>query len=140
MTEDEGILLERWLTPCSDLTSLFFVRLVEEQGQLVFAVHDEKFLYEFKFENFGPYQVADEAFLACYQTSATSFKNVKNFVGRTALVTNSRWKDSFNQMLMLGIYFTEGLLHYTISTSDSSLDILASQAPTISVTEMTILK
>ena len=139
MALDKTKILKRWDTPCSDLLRLFFVRLVDEGEQLIFSTRDEAFSYEFIFERFGPYQVADEAFLEAYQMDPTEYNSVHTsevFPGRTCLVTDSSWAKSFNQGLLLDIYFTEGLQHYSITTSDTSLDILAAAEPRMLVTQL----
>ena len=139
MAFDKTIILKRWETPCSDLSSLFFVRLIDDGKQLIFSTRDEAFSYEFIFENFGPYQVADEAFLEAYQMSLAEYNSALTsevFPGRTCLVADSSWAQSFNQELLFGIFFTESLQHYSITTSDSSLDILAAAKPKILVTRL----
>jgi len=140
MAFDRTLILERWETPCSDAKGLFIVRLIEEDG-LTFCVRDEEYEYAFKFENFGPYQVADEAFLEAYQIDIEEYKAsadaTKKLLGWTRLISNSLWEKSFNEGLMHHIYFREGLQHYSIQTWDSCLDILAPQAPVISISGLT---
>jgi len=140
MAFDRTLVLERWETPCSYVKGLFFVRLVEEVG-LTFCVRDEEYEYAFKFENFGPYQVADEAFLGAYQIEIEEHRALADFteklLGWTCLVSNSLWEKSFNEGLMHHIYFRVGLQHYSIQTWDSCLDILSSQAPVISISRLT---
>ena len=55
------------------MKGLFVVRLIEEDG-LTFCVRDEEYEYAFKFESFGPYQVADEAFLEAYQIDIEEYR------------------------------------------------------------------
>ena len=140
MAFDRTLVLERWETPCSDVQELFIVRLVEEEG-LTFCVRDEEFEYAFKFADFGPYQVADEAFLEAYQLKIEDYKalseSTQKTLGWTRLVSNSLWEKSFNEGLMHHIYFRKGLQHYSIQTWDSCLDILAPQAPVISISRRT---
>jgi hypothetical protein len=143
MAFDKTILLERWETPCSDAEGLFIVRLVEEAG-LMFCVKDTEFEYTFKFEDFGPYQVADEAFLEAYQIDIKEHyaraESTEKPLGWTRLVSNSLWEKSFNEGLMHHVYFRSGLQHYSIQTWDSCLDILAPHAPVISVSRLTVKK
>jgi len=144
MAFDKQLVYERWNTPCSDRGfSLLFAGLVHTQeGHLIFTVQDEENEYKFDFESFGPYQVADEAFLEAYQADTTDAAQMQIIearsatpIGNTSLISNSLWAKSFNEGLMLGIYFTEGLRHYHIFTADSCLDILAEVPPIISVTK-----
>ena len=140
MAFDRTLILERWETPCSDAKGLFVIRLIEEDG-LTFCVRDEEYEYAFKFENFGPYQVADEAFLEAYQIDIEEYKAsadaTKKLLGWTRLISNSLWEKSFNKGLMHHIYFREGVQHYSIQTWDSCLDILAPQAPVIFISGLT---
>ena len=140
MAFDKILVLERWETPCSDVKGLFIVRLIEEEG-LTFCVRDDEYEYAFKFDNFGPYQVADEAFLEACQIDVVEYRalanSTRNALGWTRLVSNSLWEKSFNEGLMHHIYFQEGLQHYSIQTWDSCLDILAPQAPVISISRLT---
>ena len=140
MAFDRTIILERWETPCSDAAGLFFVRLIEEKG-LTFCVRDDDNEYAFQFDNYGPYQVADEAFLEAYQRDAEEYQaladSTESLPGWTCLVSNSLWGKSFNEGLMHHIYFREGLQHYSVRTWDSCLDILAPQAPVITVSSLT---
>lgn len=138
MAQDENIVLTRWKTPCSDLPFLDYVKLVETTSDgLFFTVTDKGFLYEFHFSTFGPYQMADEAFLECYHLSKEEYDVTRNnsipSVGRTCLVKNSNWANSFEQVLMREIYFKEELQQYHIGTESSCLDILATQPPTITI-------
>ena len=114
---DKTLILERWETPCSDAKSLFIVRLVEEK-RLTFCVRDEEYEYAFKFESFGPYQIADEAFLEVYQIDMKEHTaladSTKNRLGWTRLVSGSIWEKPFNEGLMHFEYFREGLQHYSI--------------------------
>ena len=139
MAYDKTLILERWDTPCSDLGyyHLIFEGLTEKESGLTFSVRHEKEVYDFKFENFGPYQVADEAFLQAYQADVSDAYQMQKAgaspVGNTAIVTNSDWEKSFNLDLVYGLYFVSTLTHYHILTADSCLDILAATPPTISV-------
>lgn len=144
MAFDKQLVYERWNTPCSDRGfSLFFVKLAHtKEGHLIFTVRDEENEYDFDFENFGPYQVADEAFLQAFQVDTSDVTQLQETkirsatpIGNTSLISNSLWAKSFNEDLMFGIYFTEGLRHYHIFTADSCLDILAEVPPIISVTK-----
>ena len=143
MPFDKTNIFERWETPCSGLLSLYFVGLVDAGEQLTFTVRDEEFQYQFSFESFGPYQVADEAFLEAQQVDrkkhAALAASTGGFPGRTCLVSNSPWAKSFNQTL-LGLYFPNGLQHYFIQTSEASLDILAATPPLITVSKTSDIK
>ena len=139
MAFDKTLILERWDTPCADLGyDLIFEGLAENETGLTFSVRHEGEVYDFRFEAFGPYQVADEAFLQAYQLDSTDDSQTRKVaatsaVGNTCIVTNSDWEKSFNLDLMYGIFFESPLTHYHISTADSCLDILAGVPPTISV-------
>ncbi|WP_147320718.1 hypothetical protein [Hymenobacter lapidiphilus] len=138
MAYDDALVLERWDTPCSDLGwHLVFEGLIENKSGLVFSVRHEETVYNFHFEQFGPYQIADEAFLEAYQAdlseAASAQRTASPTVGNNFLVTNSNRERSFNLGLMYGIYFMEPLTHYHIATTDSCLDILSATPPTISV-------
>jgi len=144
MAFDQDKVLSRWATPCSDVEGLFMVRVVEEAG-LTFCVRDNEFIYEFFFKNFGPCQVADEAFLESYQindllVTHVGLSSVANPLGWTRQVSNSHWEKSFNQGLMNHVYFPNGLQHYSIQTWDSCLDILAPAPPRISVSRISETK
>ena len=93
MPFDKTNIFERWETPCSGLLSLYFVGLVDADEQLIFTVRDEEFQYQFSFESFGPYQVANEAFLEAHQVDMGRHEalaaSTENFPGRTCLVFNS---------------------------------------------------
>ena len=139
MAYGKTLILERWDTPCADFDfyHLVFEGLTEKESGLMFSVRHEKEVYDFKFEDFGPYQVADEAFLQAYQADMSDGYQMQKAgvspVGSTAMVINSDWEKSFNLNLMYGLYFLSTLTYYHISTADSCLDILAATPPTISV-------
>ena len=143
MPFDKTNIFERWETPCSGLPRLYFVGLVDAGEKLTFTVRDEEFQYQFSFESFGPYQVADEAFMDAHQVDrkehAALAASTGRFPGRTCLVSDSPWAKSFNQNL-LGLYFPSGLQHYFIQTSEASLDILAAAPPLITVSKTSDLK
>jgi hypothetical protein len=123
--------LYKWDTPCAQASELYFHRLLDSGERVYFAVTDRVAVYEFCFEQFGPYQVADEAHVAAYQTPESRKPDKGPGTYWTYTVIGSPWAALFNQTL-LELYLTN-YTHYCIMTYDGCLDILAAQPPTISV-------
>ncbi|GAB3294460.1 hypothetical protein [Hymenobacter tenuis] len=131
-------ILHKWDTPCAEAPELYFHQLLNSGEQFRFSVTDQKAVYEFHFEKIGPYQVADEAHVAVYQTP--DYQTLDNGTSKfwTYTVVGSPWAALFNQAL-LELYFIS-YTHYCIMTYDGCLDILAAQPPTISVVKLPPVK
>ena len=115
--------IQRWETICSDTSDLYFHQLIDDGQQLIYSVKDKNFIYDFVFEKFGPYQIADEALL-------TKYWNRKNkSIGWTFYLKNSDWLDNYDAG-NIDVMFRNSLTHYVISTWDSCLEILTDNPPT----------
>ncbi|RPD44627.1 hypothetical protein DNI29_21090 [Hymenobacter sediminis] len=138
MSHEQGQVLHKWDTPCAEASELYFHRLLDSGEQICFFVTNREAVYEFCFEQSGPYQVADEAHLAVYQTN--EYDRPDNSVSSywTYTVVGSPWAALFNQAT-LAVSFAD-YTHYCIMTYDGCLDILSRKPPIISMVKLPIKK
>ena len=120
--------LVRWQNECSDSDELYFNKLIDV-GRPVFSVTDNGKVFDFIFEEIGPYRVIDEAFL--------TYDPIVGETSWTCIVNNSVWAQEFS-VILEGIYFTDGLVHYIILTYDACFEALAPKPPRIEVRNLEI--
>ncbi|MDB5222175.1 MAG: hypothetical protein JWN83_842 [Chitinophagaceae bacterium] len=121
---EEEFILEKWETPCSDSTDLYFTELIDKD-ELTILVNNisragGKDTFQFIFESpIAAYQAVDETYLKYWW---------KKELGWTFTVKNSKWANSLFKE-MLDVNFPNGLIHFVIATSDTCIEVLSEKPP-----------
>jgi len=117
-------MIARWTTCFSDVSELYFEKLVFEDFKLLVLLKDNLNKdYSVEFQSVGPYLVIDEAFRSAY------WQNKEHGLGWSMKVDNSDFIDFFKGESLLSK--SPNTKHLVIASMDVIFEILSEDYPTI---------